>query len=103
MIQYPFNEIVIIGELEFEVTGSYTVKEEIDDFQRDIMDETIPYDFEFEIVNLTMVVDKGAITFDGTILLDSLDCWETLEENLSKQLPDLDSPFLDDNDDLHFL
>jgi len=70
-----FSEVVIIGELEFEVSGTYHPEENSNEFCLD-----------FEVVIINLVTDNDTITIDGTTLLDSLECWEKLEEGLIKQL-----------------
>lgn len=102
MALYPFHEIVIIGELEFEVTGTYYPEESNNGFYMDNVDERIPYDINFETVSITLDTDNdGTITLDGTKILDSLKCWDVLEEELVRQLPDLDFPIFEDDEDIY--
>lgn len=93
---YPFNEVVIIGELEFNVSGTYFPEENVNNIYINDIGESISYDINYDSVELTIMIDGGTTTFDGTGLLDSLDCWEILEVELIKQLPYLDSSI--DND-----
>jgi hypothetical protein len=80
-----FNETILIGELQFEVSGSYSEEDSISPLN-------------FDSVSLSLTIDSGTITFDATELLDSLDAWGKLEAELMCQLPETDTLEIEDYD-----
>lgn len=82
-----FNEIININDLIFEVSGTYYPEENYTDFELDDINDTIPYEINFETAVLTITTDEGTFTLDATPILDALECWDKLEGELISQLP----------------
>ena len=69
MIEETFNLTTNIGELEFEVSGTYNL----------IDDEP---EINYEIVLLKIFINQEYVLIDAIQILNSLDAWSKLDKNI---------------------
>ena len=69
MLEDTFELNIVLGELEFEVTGTYSIE----------LDE---YDVIFNSTFVTIYVDNQELTINAEPILNSLDSWGKLEETI---------------------
>lgn len=88
MRSIEFSKTVMIGEIEFKVTGKYNPNNELDD----------PLEIDYHEVIAIILTDDEPIEVDGKPILESFEGWAILEEKLFSELKDDEE--LDEEDEL---
>lgn len=83
-----FNHIVMIGDIEFNVSGKYNPNYDIYN----------PMAIEYDEVLATIPSDGDLIEVDGKPLLESFETWDQLEKKVIEALEAEEEELLNDDD-----
>lgn len=74
MVEDVYDYSIRIGELDFDVTGSYVIKDNND------------VDISHDDVFIRVTKDHEEIEINGEIILTSLDAWGVLEDEITLKI-----------------